>query len=217
MPSAVAAPFEEPSSHDAVVVAMRTFPKSRVDALTDGIFAFAMTLLVLEIRLPPDLPIRNAAELIAHLRTLVPEYVTYLISFFVLATQWRASIEFRHAGEQMSFRLLHLWLVYLFFVTSVPFSSSVVGHYGDMAPAVWLYAANMLVVAGLSIPLRVLEVAPERGPLARSALVRTLLFMATALASVMISLYEPSAAMFAYLLNMLSKPIADRWGKAGRA
>lgn len=51
---------------------VRTFPKSRIDALTDGIFAFAMTLLVLELRLPSDAAIRDSAALIAQLRDLWP-------------------------------------------------------------------------------------------------------------------------------------------------
>ena len=198
---------------DGRALAMRTFPKSRIDALTDGIFAFAMTLLVLEIRLPPGLPIKSSADLIAHLQSLWPEYLAYMISFFVLGAQWRSIIELRHAGEDVPYATLRWSITYLFFITGVPFVSSVVGHYGDMAAAVWLYAANMIIVGALSLPLRQKEIAPEHDLRARISRAKTLVFMATALGSILISLVEPGYAMTAYLLNILGGPVCERWYK----
>ena len=185
---------------------MRAFPKSRIDALTDGIFAFAMTLLVLEVRLPPDLPIRDGAELIARLRELEPQYVAYAISFFVLAAQWRGAIELRRV-EEVSRDSLGWSMAYLFFITSVPFSSSVVGRHGDLAPAVWLYAANMIVVAALALRLRALEVLPEHRDLARAGNIRSALFIATALGSSAATFIVPGHAMYVYLLNFLAWPL----------
>jgi uncharacterized membrane protein len=193
---------------------MRTFPKSRLETLSDAIFAFAMTLLVLEIRLPAGLPIPNGAALIAHLRTLGPEFLAYAISFFVLAAFWRGDIALRH-GETMSPGVLGWSLVYLFFITAVPFSSSVVGHYGDLAPAVWLYAANMLVIAALSLRLRAAELAQEHVGRAHEGHVRTLVFMVSTLLSVVLSLAVPRHAMYAYALNGLGGPLASWWGRRG--
>jgi uncharacterized membrane protein len=189
---------------------MRSFPKSRLDALADAIFAFAMTLLVLEIRLPGDLHIKDGAALVAHLRTLGSELLAYAISFFVLAAHWRGDIALRH-GETVTPAVLNWSMVYLFFVTAVPFSSSVAGHYGDLPPAVWLYAANMLIIAGLSMWLRAADVAREHVPLARRGHVRTLVFMASALLSVLLSVTTPEHAMYGYLLNVLSGPLAAWW------
>lgn len=188
---------------------MRTFPKARIDALTDGIFAFAMTLLVLEIRLPADVPIHSGAELMAQLQALIPEYVVYIISFFVLAAQWRAEIGLRRV-EEVPQEAVTWSIVYLFFITSVPFSSGIVGRHGDLPPAVWLYAANMIVVAAVSLRLRALEVVPEHRARARSDNVGTAVFIASALLSVVVTLVEPRHAMYAYFLNFLSGPLA-RW------
>lgn len=191
---------------------MRTFPKSRLDALTDGIFAFAMTLLVLEIRLPTDVPIDDSAALIARLSALGPEYLAYVISFFVLAAQWRGNIELRGADEVTQGGLAWATL-YLFFVTSIPFSSSVVGHHGNLPPAVWLYAANLIAVAALSLRLRALTIVPQERGRARLGNAHTVFFMATAAVSVGLSLVAPGTAMYAYLLNFLSRPlIARRYG-----
>ena len=188
---------------------MRTFPKSRIDALTDGIFAFAMTLLVLEIRLPPDLAIHDSAELIARLSDLRPQYLAYVISFFVLAAQWRADIELRRV-EEVTQSVLGWSMVYLFFITSVPFSSSIVGLHGNLPPAVWLYAGNLIIVAALSLRLRLAEVVPEHRLRARIGYASSLFFMATAVASVVLSLIAPGYAMYAYLLNIAAGPLAQR-------
>lgn len=191
---------------------MRSFPKARIDALTDGIFAFAMTLLVLDVHLPPDVAIRDGAELIVRLRELGPNYLVYVISFFVLAAQWRAEIELRRV-EEVTQDAMAWSIVFLFFVTSVPFSSSVVGRHGDLPPAVWLYAANMIVVAAVSLRLRALEVLPEHRARARAGNVRTAVFMASALLSVALTFVAPGHAMLAYLLNFIAAPLA-RWSDA---
>jgi hypothetical protein len=88
---------------------------------------------------------------------------------------------------------------------------SVVGRYGDLPPAVWLYAANMIAVAALSLQhLRSAEIVPEhrqRGPAGRT---RILFFMATAFVSALLSLIAPGYAMYAYLLNFAARPLAAR-------
>jgi len=188
---------------------MRTYPKARIDALTDGIFAFAMTLLVLEIRLPTDVAINDGAELMARLRALVPEYIVYIISFFVLAAQWRAEIALRRV-EDVSPEAMTWSIIHLFFITSVPFSSGIVGRYGDLAPAVWLYAANMIVVAALSLRIRAIEVVPEHRSQAKSHNIGTGVFIASALLSVALTYFEPRHAMYGYFLNFLARPLA-RW------
>lgn len=187
---------------------MRTFPRSRVDALTDGIFAFAMTLLALELRLP-DEPVRDGAALIADLLALGQKYLAYVISFFVLAAHWRSNIELRRI-ETVSAEALGWWIIYLFFVTSIPFSSSVVGLHGDLPPAAWLYAANLIAVSALSLRLRLLEIVPEHRPSARIGHFRIAFVIGTAVLSVLVSLIAPGYAMYSYLLNLFAGPIATR-------
>ena len=189
---------------------MRTFPRARLDALTDGIFAFAMTLLVLEIRLPPGLPLTDGAALIAHLKALQPEYLAYVISFFVLVAQWRGTTELRRV-EEINERDLGWAMVYLFFITGVPFSSSVVGHYGHLPPAVWLYATNLSLVAALSIRLRITSVVPEHRPRARFGHFKAVFFIATAALSALLSVTAPGYAMYAYLVNFAAGPLAERF------
>jgi hypothetical protein len=64
--------------------------KARLEALTDGIFAVAMTLLVLDLRFPSDLHPGSSQELIGALRDLLwGPFVAYAISFFVIGLRWR--------------------------------------------------------------------------------------------------------------------------------
>ena len=56
-----------------------TYPKGRIDALTDGIFAVAMTLLVLDVRLPEDFKPQSDADLLSALAALVPRFLPYVL------------------------------------------------------------------------------------------------------------------------------------------
>ena len=57
------------------------FPKVRLDALHDGIFSVAMTLLVLDVRLPEEFHPRDSAELVTAIANLWPKFLPYLLSF----------------------------------------------------------------------------------------------------------------------------------------
>ncbi|MFG1298960.1 TMEM175 family protein [Xanthobacter sp. V3C-3] len=184
---------------------MSRFSKTRVEALTDGVFAFAMTLLVLDIRLPDDLDIRTAADLSAHLAGLWHQTLTYLISFFVLGAFWRTGAAVRPNDELVDGNVTRLTLFYLFFVTTVPFSSGLVGRYSEFTPAVLVYSANLAMLGVLAIALRYLDVKPGSRSLAAAAGSRLPLLLATAAGSALLGVVAPRQAMFVYLLNFLTR------------
>jgi TMEM175 potassium channel family protein len=62
--------------------------KGRLDALTDGVFAFAMTLLVIKVDLPEDFHPTSAAELSESLLGLEGTFIAYIVTFLVLASFW---------------------------------------------------------------------------------------------------------------------------------
>src|SRR6201996_9510189 len=123
------------------------FPKARLDALHDGIFSVAMTLLVLDVRLPEEFHPRDAAELVTAIGNLWPKFLPYVLSFAVLGLRWLASIEIRSRAEYYNRAFVNLWLFYLLLITCVPFSTIVVGRYASLAPAVWLYAGHILLIS----------------------------------------------------------------------
>ncbi|QTL01783.1 DUF1211 domain-containing protein [Aquabacter sp. L1I39] len=185
---------------------MSRFSRPRLESLTDGIFAFAMTVLVLDIRLPADLPLSSAADLTAHLIGLWPQTITYVISFFVLGAHWRGIAELRPGAQPATSGQVHLQMIYLFFVTLVPFSSSLVGKYGSLPPAVIFYAGNMIALGLLSIALRYKDFPPhERRGFWRVAGPHMPVFIASAAMSALLSLVAPDYAMLAYLLNIITR------------
>src|ERR1700726_307935 len=98
-------------------------PKGRLDALSDGIFAFAMTLLVLDLRLPDGFVPQNGQQLLDGLLTLTDNLIAYVISFAVLALRWLAQARVRSGPEETMVAYGRLTLVYLFFITCVPFTT----------------------------------------------------------------------------------------------
>ena len=109
--------------------------KARLDALTDGIFAVAMTILILDVRLPDDFHPADTNALLRAIRDLWPKFVPYLISFFVLGNNWLASIQLKSGEEFVSRSYAARSLLYLVLATCLPFSTTVLGRFGNLAPA----------------------------------------------------------------------------------
>jgi uncharacterized membrane protein len=87
------------------------YPKSRLDALTDGLFAVAMTILVLDIRLPEGFH-ADPTGLAGALRGLWPKFLPYALSFYVLGTTWLANIKLRSTADSVGKRYTSSWLLY---------------------------------------------------------------------------------------------------------
>jgi uncharacterized membrane protein len=191
------------------------YPKARIEALTDGIFAVAMTILILDVRLPDDLHPANGDALLRAIKDLWPKFFPYLISFFVLGGNWLANIQLKSSEEFVSRTYAGRWLLYLFLATCLPFSTVVLGRFGNMAPAVWLYAINLagLSVAGYRLIILMPDLAGHERMLDRK--VALIFLIITAGLSVVLSLITPGDAMWVYLLNFLV-PHMVRWKRGQR-
>ncbi len=185
------------------------YPKSRVDALTDGLFAVAMTILVLDLRLPDSFEPDQSG--LAHaLEGLWPKFFPYALSFYVLGSTWLANIKLRSRGEFLSRQYVRWWLLYLLIATCLPFSTSVVGRFTHFAPAVWLYSMNMAALAAIGYRLVVLlpDVADDEHTLDRK--VSLSLMIGTSVLCVGVSVISPAKALWVFVLN-LAEPQLARW------
>ena len=118
--------------------------KNRPEALIDGIFAFAMTLLVTSLILPHnELAARSSATT---LLALLPDFYHYIIAFFVLAAFWMGHHEQFRKIHHVDRNLLSLNIVSLFFVTLVPFSTSFIGDYDADLVSTVLFELNLMVL-----------------------------------------------------------------------
>jgi uncharacterized membrane protein len=115
---------------------------SRVVAFSDGVFAIAITLLVLALEIPAGLDDLGKA-----IGDRGDEFFAYGLSFAVIGSLWIAHHRFFANLARFDGPLMVLNLVYLAFVALIPFSSSLLGSYAGETPAVITYAINMVAVS----------------------------------------------------------------------
>lgn len=103
------------------------FGKGRIESLTDGIFAFGMTLLVLGAGYPFAVETLAGRPVSQILVQSVPDIILYVISFLILATFWVSHHTQFHHIRSIDRTLLWLNIIILMFIAFIPFSSSIAG------------------------------------------------------------------------------------------
>ena len=188
------------------------FAKARLDTLSDSIFAVAMTLLALDIRLPDDFEPHDGGELIAAIVNLWPKFLPYVVSFGVLGLRWLANIQVRSRAEHVDREYVKWWLLYHLLITCVPFSTMVVGRYARLAPSIWLYAGHTLLIA--LVGFRLVRITPhlEQGDHLRERQISVLLLVVASLLAIAVSFVSPHTALFAFCLAFAG-PLLRRWSE----
>jgi TMEM175 potassium channel family protein len=139
-------------SEDETVEA-RAFDYARTVALSDGIFAIALTLLVLNLTVP-KLEAGHHDELGRKLLENRTELYCYALSFAVISLHWVRHHALFRAITRIDMRLTVLNLTYLGLVAFLPFPTGVLGTYGSAAASVVLYASTAAALAGLGALVR---------------------------------------------------------------
>lgn len=185
----------------------------RVQALADGVFAVAMTLLVLDVRLPGG-ETSDSRALWSQLGDLGPNLAAYLLSFTMLGTFWLALHTVLDLCHDSDRALVWAVLAFLFFVTTLPFTASVLAEHSHLAAAVVVYWLN-LAALGATLGWVVTHagsglVAPERRD--GLTLVRRRLVLAQALYAVaaLVVLVSPVASIVALALVQLFFVVSPR-------
>ena len=112
---------------------------------SDAVFAIAITLLALEIRVPD-----NPTNLGEALLELWPRFFSFFISFWFVGTYWVAHHRVFHHVTGYDRRLLFMNLLFLMWIVLLPFSSSLLGEHGDHQLVVIIYASH-IALAGLTL------------------------------------------------------------------
>ncbi len=115
---------------------------NRIVAFSDGVFAIAITLLVLGLLIP-----EGQKNLTRTLLDQDADLIAYAISFAVIGRLWISHHRFFATLERFDGALMGLNLVYLAFLVLVPFTSQVLGDYSRQTAAVVLYAINLACVS----------------------------------------------------------------------
>jgi len=127
-------------------------PTGRIEALSDGVFAVAITLLVLEIHVPvldmppgADLSHALGQELLA----LTPKFLSYVLSFALICIWWVGHHNFFHTLQKADRGLVWLNSLFLLWLAFIPFPTALMGSYPHQRIAIMAYGiVNML--AGIS-------------------------------------------------------------------
>ena len=118
----------------------------RIAALSDGLFAVAMTLIVLEIHVPPADGIHTEAQVLAALLALYPRAITYLMSFLTLGIFWvgqQTQLNHLAKGDR---NLAWLHLAFLAIVAVMPFSTEFLASFIGFRTALVVYWLNILLL-----------------------------------------------------------------------
>ena len=120
----------------------------RICALSDGIFAVAMTLIVLEIRLP-HVEIHSEAELWAAFIGLTPQFLTYFLSFLTLGIFWTAQQTQLNFMSRADRDLAWIHFAFLATIAVLPLSTTILAEHISLRLALVFYWLNILLLGAL--------------------------------------------------------------------
>lgn len=191
--------------------------KARLEALVDGIFAFAMTLLVTGLAVPTVVPSEASTVLPGKIMAMRPEFFSFIIAFFILASFWLVHHRNFHYVRSVDPVLVRTNLVILALVVLMPFTTNLSGDYSEALVAVDLFHANMCILGLLFLfhwwyLTRHTELTD--GEIGRQDAVtgirRALVTPLVAAAGLLLSFISPSLSMAVYLLLIPAHYLASR-------
>ncbi|BDF80580.1 TMEM175 family protein [Methanobrevibacter smithii] len=205
--------FSQRASHD------------RLSAITDGVYAVALTLLALEIVVPSANSIHSSAQLNNYMvNNLLPQLSLYLISFIILSNFW-ASTNAIPMYKKVDNTILTINLAILALVVLIPFSTSFVLSFYHYSQSVIIFSLIILLVGLLYLILYIYlfkeNLVKERiykfiEPHKRIMLIELSIPPVLALISIILALFNPLAGMYVYVIVLFAtmiKKIAKRFIK----
>lgn len=205
--------FSQRASHD------------RLSAITDGVYAVALTLLALEIVVPSANSIHSSAQLNDYMvNNLLPQLSLYLISFIILSNFW-ASTNAIPMYKKVDNTILTINLAILALVVLIPFSTSFVLSFYHYSQSVIIFSLIILLVGLLYLILYIYlfkeNLVKERiykfiEPHKRIMLIELSIPPVLALISIILALFNPLAGMYVYVIVLFAtmiKKIAKRFIK----
>lgn len=187
---------------------------------TDAVFAIALTLLALDLRIDtipgdPD----SVTAMWQALNDLVPQVTAYIVAFVLLGKYWLAHHRFAARLAGIDSRFLALTLVYLAFIAVLPFPTSLIGsHEGNPLSGV-LFALNLAAISGMETVLllhaqhRELLLDGASPAMRRWELISSLAPAAMFTATIPLAFIDPTWMLLSWLVVGLA---LGRWGQHAR-
>jgi uncharacterized membrane protein len=121
--------------------------KERLEALTDGIFATVMTVLVLSLSVPVITGGATNAEVATSIEALTPNILAYVLGFILLAVLWISHHNIFHYMIRVDRPLLWLNTLFLLTIGFLPFSTALVGKYPQFQVPEVIFGANIIAIS----------------------------------------------------------------------
>ena len=185
--------------------------QQRLDGLADGIFAIVMTILAFEIKVPVLPDFVDEATLLMALKDLLPIFLSFIMSFALLFTYWRA----HHYINSVYAKTLTVYLacynaLFFLLIIIIPFSTALLGEYPNNRVSIIIYALNVILI-GMSLYLmrRHIEKDLEIDTIditrieRRSGYIRILFPVGTAVLAIILSIWSPVWAKVSFILGIL--------------
>ena len=194
----------------------------RVVNFSDGVFAIVITLLVLDIRVP-DIPEGLISqELPSRILDLEPKFLSYVISFLVIAIYWQAHHRVFRPIRSYDSTLLWLNVLFLMAISFLPFPTSLLGEYSEEQLSVVIYAATAAVASLLLVSISWYAAGEHRlvssdidDEAERTQRVQGLAVQVVFVLSIGISFFSPRAAMYCWLLLAFTDHLVRRiWSRS---
>jgi uncharacterized membrane protein len=167
-------------------------PTSRIEAFSDGVFAIVVTLLVLELKVPPLKDHASVSELAHQLVELAPKFLSWLISFVLVCKFWLNHHHVLGLARHANYAMVWLNSIFLMGQSFIPFPTALMGEYPDNHLAVsffgCVFALNTLLFIALNAYITDNLIRPELAPLrdphaTRKAMVGPASYLAGAVAA----------------------------------
>jgi uncharacterized membrane protein len=204
----------------------RTYGRDSVEfartlTFTDGLFAIAMTLLVVDLAVPVLHHDSSVHELADKLNDDSAKFISFFISFAVIGRYWLAHHAYFSSLARMDRTLIALNLVYLAFIAFLPFPTALLGEHFSNPLSVAIYAVNVAIVSGMEV---VLFSWAQNHDLLEKKLPRNVYRFGTAMSlapvlffmlSIPVAFLSTTLAVCFWFLGIPLAAIAERWKPEG--
>ena len=121
--------------------------KVNLERITNGIYAFTMTLMIRNIQTPPPGTIENSASFFAYISTTLLAVVDFIGAFLILGMFWLFYFQIFHRMKTFDFRFLYIHFLSLMIVVFVPFTQSFTSNSTGFAVADILFQLNYFALS----------------------------------------------------------------------
>jgi len=193
-------------------VKQTVFSTARLKSLSDGVFAIAMTLLILDLKLPPLDLTTDRGVFTADLVAQIPRFISWILSFAILCRLWIINHGLLSTGTTRSRRFMTWNLVFLGAIAFIPFPTSLLSEHHDEVLSVFIFSATYavagLALAGMAVAYRRQPETAGTSSESTAAVRAVIIILATVLISSLLALFRPWLGVLIWVVYPFASMLA---------